>query len=425
VKNAAEPDRLEMKVMKEKNFSSQNLLAVVAAFLAMLMVVSASAQEKIIFHFDTTTGTQPSNSLISDGKGNLYGVTATGGNPSCNFRGCGLVFELSPGTGNLWTEKILYSFVGGSSDGAIPLTDLIFDSKGNLYGATANPSSVYELTPNANGTWTEKVLYLFPNQEGYDPGSRLALDSKGNVYGTLTRGGFNSGEVFELIPQSNGTWKESVLYGFTGSNGDGNSPYGGVVLDAKGNIYGTTEKGGTSNYGTVYKLTPNGSGGFSETIIYNFTQQGDGGFPLAPLTISAAGNLYGTTLLGGVNNMSTVFELSPSGAAWKETVLYNFGSPPDGSRPSGVVFDAQGNLWGTTQNGGSGCNTPGCGTVFKLKPQSSGFWKETIFHQFESADDGSQSLGNVLVDAATGHVYGTTQYGGGRYGYGTIFQVGP
>jgi uncharacterized repeat protein (TIGR03803 family) len=424
MKNTAHRNRLE-KAMKNRNVSTQSLYSVTVGFLAMLMAVSASAQQKTIFRFNPTTGFQPANSLISDGEGHLYGVTSIGGNRSCFYKGCGLVFELSSGTGNTWTEKIIYPFVGGSSDGAIPLTDLIFDGKGNLYGATANPSSVYELTPNANGKWTERVLYLFPNQEGYDPGSRLAFDSKGNIYGTLRRGGVSDGEVFELTPQSNGTWKESVLYGFTGSNGDGNTPYGGVVLDAKGNIFGTTQIGGASNYGTVYRLSPNGSGGFTETILYNFTGQGDGGYPAAPLTMDAAGNLYGTTSLSNVDTHSTVFELSPTGTRWKETILYTFAGASDGSYPSGVVFDAQGNLYGTTQNGGSGCNSPGCGTVFKLKPQSSGLWQETIVHQFESSDDGSVSMGNILIDNSTGHAYGTTQFGGGRNGYGTVFQVGP
>jgi len=415
--------------MKKQCFSAGIFPLAVMALVVFLNLAAAGASEKPIVRFNEVDGSQPQNGLVSDGKGNLYGVTTTGGNNTCFPRGCGVVFELSPGSNGVWTEKVIYSFKGGASDTAIPVTDLIFDGKGNLFGATGSNGNffgaVYALTPSAGGTWTEKILYRFTNQ-GYDPGAHLAFDSQGNLYGSLFETFQGTGGVFELSPQSNGTWKESLIYNFTRSNGDGLSPHGGVVLDSKGNVYGTTSSGGASNYGTVFELSPNGSGGFTETIIYNFVDQGSGESPFAPLLIDAKGNLFGTTSSGGpVNDNGVIFELSQSGGQWSETVLYGFGALPDGVHPSGVVFDAKGNLYGTTANGGAGCNSPGCGIVFELTPQSGGTWKETILYNFESSSDGSVSMAGLLVDSATGHLYGTTQYGGGRYGNGTVFEIQP
>jgi len=406
--------------MKKQNLSS-TIFSVAAIVLGMFLNVAA-AKESPILRFNGKNGLQPRNGLTADGKGNFYGVTTTGGNSTCPPHGCGVVFELSPGSNGTWTEKVIYAFKGGTSDTSWPETDLIFDGNGNLFGATGVDGSsfgaVFELTPGTGGTWTEKILFSFNNQ-GYDPGTHLAFDSQGNLYGSFLYTFGDTGGVFQLIPQSNGTWKVSLIYTFTGTNGDGKSPYGGVVLDGEGNVYGTTYTGGASNHGTVYELSPNGSGGFAETIIYSFTGQADGFEPQAPLSIDAKGDLFGTTLSG------EIFELSQAGGKWTDAVLYTFGPSPDGSHPWGVVLDAKGNLYGTTSGGGAGCNSPGCGIVFKLSPQTSGPWKETILQNFESAGDGSVPNADVVVDTSSGHIYGTTTYGGGRYGYGTVFEIQP
>jgi uncharacterized repeat protein (TIGR03803 family) len=418
--------------MREQTFTARIFAAALAALVMLLSSgASAGARENVIARFNLSDGAQPVTGLIADAQGNLYGTAISGGNGNCLPRGCGLVFELSPGSNGTWTKKTIYAFKGGASDTSNPGTDLIFDAKGNLFGASGFDASgffgaVYELTPGAGGTWAEKIVYKFNNQ-AYDPLAHLAFDSKGNLYGAVA-GTFNlNGGVFELSPQADGTWKENLIYTFSSTNGDGHRPVGGVVLDGKGNIYGMTQSGGASNYGTVYKLSPNGSGGFAETIIHNFTGQTDGAYPFAPLTIDAKGNLFGTTYWGGPvdNPFGVVFELSPSGSAWNETVLYSFGASPDGLHPSGVVFDAAGNLYGTTVNGGNGCNYPGCGIAYKLSPQGSGPWKETILHNLESAGDGSESVAGLLVEKVSGRLYGTTQYGGGRYGNGTVFEVQP
>ncbi len=395
-------------------------IAAVALGVA-LNTVSAGAAENTIFRFNGRDGEKSQSGLISDGKGNLYGVTPGGGNSGCR-NGCGVVFQLSPASGGAWTETVIYEFKGGTTDTSAPTTDLIFDKQGNLIGGANNSSAIYELTPGAGNTWSEKVVYSFT--QGYQPGSHLAFDSKGNLYGTLFQTNSGDGGVFQLIPQSSGSWTGGLVYTFTGTNGDGNRPFGGVVLDSEGDVYGTTQEGGSSNEGTVYKLTPKGSG-FSESILYSFTGNGLGSYPFAPLTIDASGNLYGTTFNGNTENGGLVFMLSESEGKWTETVLYSFGSAPDGSGPNGVVLDAKGNLYGTAQGGGSGCNYPGCGMVYKLTPRKSGAWLETIVHNFESSTDGSVPEATVYVDGSTGDVYSTTTFGGSRYGYGTVFQIVP
>jgi uncharacterized repeat protein (TIGR03803 family) len=420
----------EITIMKKQGFSSPIFSAAAVALVLFLNVALAVAKDSTIVRFNGKDGLQPRNGLVADGQGNFYGVTPTGGNNTCAPRGCGVVFELSPASGGGWTETIIYAFKGGTSDTSVPVTDLVFDTKGNLFGATGvndNNGAIFELSPGAGGTWTEKILFSFSSAY-FDPGTHLAFDSKGNLYGSvLYSANFSQpGGVFELSPQSNGTWLANLIHVFTGTNGDGKSPYGGVVVDGQGNVYGTTYQGGASNYGTVFELSPNGTV-FTETILYNFTNQTDGSDPMTPLTFDTQGNLYGTTSGGGPvdNAFGVVFELSQSAGKWNETVLYSFGNAPDGYRASGVVFDAKGNLYGTTESGGAECNSPGCGIVFELTPQSSGPWKETRLHNFESAGDGSISAAGVVVDNSTGKVYGTTEYGGGRNGYGTVFEIQP
>lgn len=413
--------------MKKHAYPGLSLLAMVLAI--SLNLAATPAKESVILHFDKTHGSFPQTGLVADAEGNLYGVTPDGG-AACAPNGCGIVFELSPEAGGAWKQTTIYTFKGGTADGSLPWSALLFDGKGNLFGETLGGGSggdgtVFKLTPGPNGTWTESIIFSFPDTDGPYPGNKLTLDNKGNLYGILSYyGGF--GGVFELSPQSNGTWTQSILYAFSFGTGDGYYPYGGVVLDGNGNLYGTTSSGGSSpyGYGTVFELAPNGSGGWMESILYNFTGQSDGGIPRAPLVTDAAGNLYGTAGLGGANFGGVVFELTQNVGVWSETVLYSFGANPhDGSAANELAFDAKGNRYGTTGGGGTGCNSPGCGNVFVLAPQKSAPWKETILHQFESADDGSRSAAGLFIDNAAGVLYGTTEYGGGRYGYGTVFLI--
>jgi uncharacterized repeat protein (TIGR03803 family) len=426
----------EITIMKRENFSSAFLSAtifrtVAALSLAMFLsgILASAATYSTIFRFSGVNGLQSRFGLVADSQGNFYGVTSSGGSNACLPKGCGVVFELSPTTGGGWTERVIYAFKGAPSDTAFPTTDLVFDTHGNLFGGTNSPSgagAIFELTPSSGSAWTEKLIFNF-SAVYFSPTGQLAFDSKGNLYGTVIGGPTfeNYGGVYEISPQSNGTWQANLIHGFTNTNGDGYQPLGGVVVDGVGNVYGTTYRGGANNWGIVYELTPN-SGTFTEKILHTFTNSTDGSYPNVPLMIDGSGNLYGTTTGGGPvdNPYGLVYELSPSGSTWTQTVLYNFAPYPAASGGSNVVFDSRGNLYGTTQAGGTQCNGPGCGTVFRLTPQTSGPWKSTTLHTFASAGDGSLPVAGVVLDSA-GNIYGITEFGGDRDGKGTIFEIQP
>jgi uncharacterized repeat protein (TIGR03803 family) len=324
------------------------------------------------FNNDGTDGWYPTaGSLTFDAAGNLYGSTQYG-------QGYGTVFEMSPIAGGGWTEKVVYNF--RPADGSAPLSHLIFDATGNLYGTAdfggaycfpPGCGTVFELSPNGSGSWTATVLHNF-NLDGTDgafPLSGLIFDAAGNLYGTTSGGGTHNpgGIAFELSPDGSGGWMETILHTF-GTGQDGADPYAGLTFDSAGNLYGTTNSGGVyGNYGTLFELTPNGSGSWTETVLHSFGNGTDGFGPLyGSLIFDASGNLYGTTTQGGINGGGTVFEFTPNGSGgWTETVLHSFGVLPDGDYPfAGVTFDAVGNLYGTTDLGGSNLD----GTVFELSP---------------------------------------------------------
>jgi uncharacterized repeat protein (TIGR03803 family) len=255
-------------------------------------------------------GSGPLSGLIFDRNGNLYGTGGAGG--------LGEVFELIPGAGG-WTEKVLYSFQGGA-DGFYPKGGLLPDG-GNLYGTTeyggANGyGTVYELIRGTGENWTKQILYNFSNNgmDGAYPAASLTADSSGNLYSTTSSGTTNShgGTVFELTRSGGGSWAELVLHEFVDNGSDGFAPLGAVVFDRSGNLYGTTDWGGTNGVGTVFELTPNGDGTWAETILHDFDNNGsDGFYPYAGVIRDAHGNLYGTTFEGGVDSGGTVFEVKP------------------------------------------------------------------------------------------------------------------
>ena len=277
----------------------------------------------------------------------------------------------------------------------------------------------------SGGSGSESVVYNFAG--GSDPKlpyAGLIFDKAGNLYGTTEFGGTNNqGTVFEITPTSSG-WTETVLYNFTGST-DGGQPYASLIFDSAGNLYGTTNFGGSSSCsmgcGTVFKLTP-GSGGWTESVLYAFTGGSDGRESYARLRFDAAGNLYGTTLLGGnigsvcSEGCGTVFKLTPGSSGWTESVLYAFQGAGDGASPyDGLALDAAGNLYGTAYTGGASAD----GVVFKLSPGSSG-WTESVLHTFKGAADGEYPYGDLILDA-TGNLYGTAYQGG--EGYGVVFEL--
>ena len=288
-----------------------NAIIIMVVVLTWVCGAKAASTEKVLYSFrGTPNASIPTSNLISDDAGSLYGTTERGG-ISDGYYGNGTVFKLSP-TSSHWRETILYKFSGGS-DGKYPSSGLIRDNAGNFYGTTLEGGSsscgcgvVFEV--DSGGTVT--VLYSFTQTDGENPSGGLIFDSRGDLFGTTQNGGaYGNGVVFELIPSSDGSWTEKVLYSFTDNSGDGANPETGVVMDNAGNLYGTTESGGNSPYnGTVFELKHTGSG-WTESILYAFTGGADGGRPFAGLTIHK-GNLYGTTISGG-SGAGVVFELQP------------------------------------------------------------------------------------------------------------------
>ena len=395
----------------------------------------AAAREKVLYAFSGgADGGGPLAGLISDRNGNLYGTTSTGG-----ANGAGTVFELSPTEGGGWTETVLYAFTGGS-DGGYPAGGVIFDAEGDLYGTTADggangDGTVFELSPTDGGGWTETVLHSFNGDDGLSPSAGLVFDGAGNLYGTTFSGGkpLDLGVVFELSPTAKGKWKEKVLLEL-GKHPDGGGPMGALVFDGAGNLYGTAS-GGYQVVGSVFELTPLANGRWKETILHGFKGKGDGGRPLGSVVLDAEGNVYGTTSEGGritelypcAFGCGTVFELMPRAQGkWKEAVLYKFEGGEDGDGPvAGLVFDAANNLYGTTEmGGGTGCQFQfGCGTVFELTPSVGGKWKEIVLHRFKNTKGGQQPMAGLILDSA-GNLYGTGS-GAGAGGGGVVFEITP
>jgi uncharacterized repeat protein (TIGR03803 family) len=392
------------------------------AVLGLAMLATASVQAQILktlYNFNgTPDGALPVGGVVRIGN-SFYGTTANGGADSLP----GTVFKVDLKA----NETTLYSF-SGSPDGYVPLAGLIKDSDGNLYGTTAYGGlygfgTVFEVSK----TGVETVLYSFSGYpaDGVYPQAGLVRDAAGNLFGTTQYGGPGScqingftegcGTVFML----SNTGVETVLHGFVSGTTDGQLPIARLLLDAAGNLYGTTCHGGTQGNGTVFKVTPGGT----ETVMYSFAGTPDGSCPLAGLILHA-GIFYGTTYQGGASNYGTVFKLTKAG---QETVLYSFSAlHQDGHYPqAALIRDSSGNLYGTTLGGGietKYCHVieNGCGVIFKLS--SAG--KETVLHRFAGYPiEGASPISDLLRDSL-GNLYGTTDIGGTAEA-GTVFEWAP
>jgi len=394
----------------------------------------AQVQFQIVHAFGAAGDGVGPGGLVMDSNGNLYGTTESGG-----AYGYGTVYELMPGAGGEWTETILYNFPGGPPGGYEPL-GLVIDGAGNLYGVTqyggANgDGTVYELSPGANGVWTESILYNFCSlpgcADGVFPTSPPTLGPGGSLYGI-------AGTVaFQLTPGSGG-WMLNVLYTFC-ENKDcptGSNPSSGLTLDAMGNLYGETAIGGQCGLinplgcGVAYALHEQANGQWEEFVLHEFQEESveDGGGPNGGLTFHDGG-LYGVTLGGGdlcvpTGGCGTVFDLTHgSGQMVNEQIVWNFGGE-DGAlgalAAGGVAFDRQGNLFGVTGEGGS--SSCGCGVVYGMKPQGNGKWGYAVLHTFNGTD-GYLPDGGLTIDSK-GDLFGTTG-GGGEYGYGVAFELSP
>jgi uncharacterized repeat protein (TIGR03803 family) len=394
--------------------SSKTVLAVCVLCAAMVMGAPAPVAAQTFrvldqFGCNYPDGATPYAGVILDSAGNLYGTTEVLG----DFAE-GIVYKID----KAGTETVLHNF-GGTPDGSYPLAGLLRDAAGNLYG-TSYTGGAFD-----NGTvfkvdkrGKETVLYSFTGKagDGAIPWSDLVRDPAGNLYGTTYYGGaFGNGTVFRLDP----TNKETVLYSFKGSGGDGKFPNAGVIRDAAGNLYGTTSQGGDltcpahnddQGCGTVFKVDKAGK----EALLHTFKGTSDGGMPnYGNLLRDAAGNLYGTASFGGDFDMGVVFKLNKNGA---ESVLHNFkGGSTDGAYPvAGLVMGAAGDLYGTASEGGPSNN----GIVFALDKTR----KETVLHSFDLVD-GRLPFGQLVRDPK-GRLYGTT-YEGGQCEGGTVFVLTP
>jgi uncharacterized repeat protein (TIGR03803 family) len=393
-------------------------------------------------------GSNPFAGLTRDTAGNLYGTAGAGGTGECsydNLTGCGTVFKLTHVNG-AWTFNPLYEFQGGT-DGEFPARPITIGPNASLYGATIGGGEgscsfdgatgcgiVYNIVPPISfprsplTPWTEKLLYRFTG--GSDGGigfTSLIFDHAGNIYGTTVNGGANGfGTVFELAPAGGGNYTESVLYSFAGGS-DGQNPPDGLIADTAGNFYGTTSSGGgssncTDGCGTVFELSPNGSG-WTEKVLYRFQGTTDGKNPDAGVAIDSAGNLYGNTWQGGSGGGGTVYQLMPSGGNWTFNLLYSV--PVAGFAVGRVALDSHGNVYNALQNGG----TYNDGQIFELAP-SNGSWIYTDLYDFTGGSDGSNAIGGVLLDSS-GNIYGNTLFGGGNtcgggsYGCGDVWELAP
>ena len=421
---------------------------VLAVALVLPMGSWAASKYKVLHKFTGQDGQHPYAGLIFDAKGNLYGTTRDGGSNSS-----GTVFKLTPNANGSWTESVLYSFcsLNSCADGSTPLSGLIFGATGSLYGTTAagqggGSGVVFQLKPRADGSWTESVLHRFTGPpDGLEPAAGLTFDTAGNLYGTTIYGGsgpdcgsFGCGVVFELTPNADGSWNEKVVYSFCSlmACADGALAIAGLIFDTAGSLYGTTAFGGSgsactgspSGCGVAFKLTPHTDGNWTESVLHSFTDSVDGGGPEAGLTPDAAGSLYGTSVFGGslCGNITcgVVFKLkSHLDGRWTEGVLHSFKDHPAAQPHAALIFDPTGNLYGTAAND---TGVSGYGAVFKLAPTQGGGWVYTVLHTFR---DKSASFphSSLALDSA-GNLYGTAEDcdgGNNCYGNGVVFQVSP
>jgi uncharacterized repeat protein (TIGR03803 family) len=391
---------------------------------------SLAAQDKPAYWHITTLyaftgnadGAEPFGGVVLDPAGNVYGTTAFGGNGGANCgtpSNCGVVFKIDP-KGH---ESLLHTFTGYPGDGANPTEGVTRDSAGRIYGLTLNLLTLYELQPSDTVCaavlcpWTESFLYNSEiGQLGGSPTGIPLPDGLGNFYATSNTGGSSNcedgcGFVFKVDSHGN----ETAIYNFQGGS-DGAWPMGPMLLEPEGSLYGTTSNGGgaggcpNGGCGTVYRIDANGN----ESILYSFAGGSEGENPYSGVIADEQGNLYGTTPNGGGSDncpfgCGQVFELMPAGSGWSFSTFYPFQGGADGQGPvGGLLRDSQGNFYGTTYTGGSCLYGAFCGTVYKLDFAGN---KTTLWNFTAGTDGLTPEFGSLVMDQQ-GSLYGTTIYGG-------------
>ena len=403
--------------------TSQKLFAFCMAASCLIFAFPAAAStETVLYDFPGHPGgMKPYTGVVFDKSGNLWGVTSAGGP---NFAGD--VYELSPNGDGGWNYTEIYTFSCGA-EGCYP-SGLTFDDSGNLYastsvGGTGNTGTILQFSSDSAGTWSPTILYSFGSDTSKDAQSGGGLVwFNGALYGVAAGGTRQGGVVFSLAKTSEGEWVETTLHNFT----SGDSPNS-ILINASGVIFGTTSGGGPSMAGTVFELKQDKAGEWNQSVLYSFTaSEGIGPYSL---TSDNAGNLYGTTAVGGPGQYGAVFELSKSSSTWMLSTLHAFSGGLDGASPNGITLDSQGRVYGTTfQGGGQGvCENPPssqnefCGTAFLLTRTQAGTWRETFLHRFSGKKDGGEPAAGLILDA-NDNSYGTASEGG-TTPYGLVFMM--
>ena len=395
-------------------------LSVAVALLAIYVGASTKAWAQNVATIYPLPGYNfSSGGLVADAAGNLFGGALDGSTNCIPGDLCGMVFELSP-TASGWNPTIIYNFTG-ATDGGAPTTEIVFDTKGNLYGAS--PSTIFRLSPSSGGSWSETTLYTFTGKsDGAFPTGPLAVDAAGNVYGTTSWGGSFAGScspngcgvAFELSPNADGTYTETVLHTFTGGI-DGRGPVGGVTLLGE-SLYGATGQGGNlskcsaAGCGVIFKLRPSATG-WQETVLHSFSGGADGANPFGRLVADSNGNLFGIA-------RQLAFELTHASGRWQETVLHRFTSDAVGLPVGGVVLGAAGNLFGESDSGSCSSFISPCGVVYELSHTGNG-WSVSASYQLGQ----SAPSGDLLLNRA-GDIFGI-ENGPSETGVSGVFEIRP
>jgi len=346
---------------------------------------------------------------------------------NCGAGGCGLVYKLTK-RNSVWVSTSLYNFNGGNDGANPGTANVVFGPDGAMYGSTYygggacrgnGCGTVFKLQPPAtfcrsvSCPWTETIIHRFDGGDGAGPVGAVLFDTDGNLDGATNSGSLNNGGVVYQL--NGGGWQDLILfhpYGYPGSS---------VSADHAENLYGTTFNGGTNSFGSIYQLTQSGLG-WMESDLYDFTNGADGSYPVAGVIFDEAGNLYGATGTGGARNGGTVFKLTNSNGSWSYSLLYSLQGPNNSNVITGpvgnLVMDAAGNLYGTTLQDGAF----GFGAVFKLSP-ANGSWTYTALHDFTGGSDGGYPYSNLVFDSS-GNIYGTAS-DGGAWGLGVAFEIAP
>jgi uncharacterized repeat protein (TIGR03803 family) len=410
--------------MRSKLVSSVAVSRLVLCGSVVLLAVSAWAASttQLIYGFaGGVDGAYTDTELVVDSGGNLYGTSVQGG----KFGG-GTVFQVTPAG----VHTVLYNFTGGA-DGGEPYKGVTLGEDGSLYGTAVTGGSgsceggcgvVFKLA-SSNGVWTQNVIHAFTGgSDGSGPGSPVAFDKKGNLYGTTPTGGSKGmGVLYQLRPDGTGAWLLRLIHTFTGGSDGGGGSAGRLLIDASGNLFGVCTVGGGNGFGTVFEASPN-QGAWQFNTLYAFKDQPDGALPYGGLVFDKLGNLYGTTYYAGANDVGTVYKLTRGSTDWTESVLYSFKGGMDGASPiSSLASDAAGNFYGTTSDGGAAACS--CGVIFKMTHAGYGQWVESVAYRFPGTPGPGFAYNGMVRDAA-GNIYGATVHGGSSND-GAIYEFTP